>query len=267
MKKGTMDLYIPSTGRAALQTTVFVLPAYWQRVTTLVVYAHELDFYRAAVPKGVAVVAVPPRVKRIGMKRQWILDTCKTSRLCMLDDDLEFYVRRTDEPDHFLGATDANIGDMLATIEQTLSPEVPHAGVCPREGGNRMLADGYCMRMCRVLGYHVPVVRSTEARFDRNPPMEDFDMTLQLLRAGHPNKVLHGWAQGQKGSNTVGGCSGYRTLEVQAKAANNLARLHKGFVKVVQKTTKTAWGGATRTDVVVQWKRAFLSSGKELPCG
>jgi len=36
-----------------------------------------------------------------------------------------------------------------------------------------------------------------------------------------------------------------------------LAELHPGLVKVVTKETKGAWGGGTRTDVVVQWKKAL----------
>jgi len=262
--KNSLELFIPSTGRAALQTTIFALPEPWQRVTTVVVYAHERRAYVETVPPWVTVKAVPERVQRIGMKRQWIVEQAQGPKICMLDDDLELLVRRSDEPAHFLAASTTDVGEMLETIERTLSARIPHVGVCPREGGNRMLEDGYCMRMCRVLAYHMSTLRGSAARFDRNPPMEDFDMTLQLLRLGHPNKVLHLWAHGQRGSNTIGGCSGYRTLKVQAETARRLARLHPGFVKAVQKTTKTAWGGATRTDVVVQWKKAYLSSGKAL---
>jgi hypothetical protein len=33
--------------------------------------------------------------------------------------------------------------------------------------------------------------------------------------------------------------------------------LHPNIVSVVEKTTKTAWGGGTRMDVIIQWKKAL----------
>ena len=58
----------------------------------------------------------------------------------------------------------------------------------------------------------------------------------------------------------MGGCSTYRTMELQGAAAEKLAAKHHPFVKVVIKKTKTAWGGAERKDVIVQWKKAYQSA-------
>jgi len=46
-------------------------------------------------------------------------------------------------------------------------------------------------------------------------------------------------------------------MEVQSQGAERLKELHPDVVEVVEKETKTAWGGATRKDVKVQWKKAF----------
>jgi hypothetical protein len=90
--------------------------------------------------------------------------------------------------------------------------------------------------------------------------MEDFDVTLQLLRKGHRNAVLNQWAQDQGTSNAPGGCSTYRTPEVQAAGAYGLQKLHPDFVTVVDKETKQAWGGGVRKDVRIAWKKALESS-------
>ena len=92
--------------------------------------------------------------------------------------------------------------------------------------------------------------------FGRLEVMEDFDVALRLLRAGHDNVILNNWANNQAGSGKEGGCSHFRTPELHAACASKLASLHPGFVKVVQKTTKGAWGGGTRTDVNIAWKKA-----------
>ena len=118
-----------------------------------------------------------------------------------------------------------------------------------------------CTRLLRMLAYHVPTYKALKVKFDRIQFMEDFDVTLQLLRAGKPNRLLHAWCHDQVTSNAPGGCSTYRTLAKQGVAAHSLKKLHPEFVRVVEKTTKTAWGGATRTDVQIAWKKAYKSSG------
>ena len=43
------------------------------------------------------------------------------------------------------------------------------------------------------------------------------------------------------------------------RCSNELAALHPDFVKVVEKYTKTSWGGGIRTDVRIAWKKAYES--------
>ena len=113
--------------------------------------------------------------------------------------------------------------------------------------------------MMRVLGYNKKYLEREQITFGRIPVMEDFDITLQLLRRGYPNMILNHWVHNQGGSDTTGGCSTFRTPELQEKAANMLKEFHPNFVKVVEKETKTSWGGKKRTDVTVYWKKAYKS--------
>ena len=43
------------------------------------------------------------------------------------------------------------------------------------------------------------------------------------------------------------------------RCAHELEVLHPDYVTVVDKTTKTSWGGGTRTDVRIAWKKAYES--------
>ena len=90
--------------------------------------------------------------------------------------------------------------------------------------------------------------------------MEDFDVTLSLLELGYPNRITYKYAWGQGRSGDDGGCSLYRTSEMQKNAAIRLAEFHPRTVKVVNKRSKTKWGGLdseVRVDVIVNWKKAF----------
>lgn len=149
---------------------------------------------------------------------------------------------------------------MLRTIEGLLD-EYAHVGVSAREGNNRagegdapLLQEN--TRTYRVLAYQTDMFLSVE--HGRVRVMEDFDVNLQLLRQGHKNACLFYWAQGQKMTNAPGGCSTWRTHEVHEESARRLAELHPGLVSLREKHNKTdADGFGTRTEVTIQWKRAY----------
>jgi hypothetical protein len=261
-----MQIYIPTFGRVEQRVTYRSLPAELRPV--LVAYKDEARQYREL---GCNVLEVPPGVKGIAAKRHWLVHEGHNIKeygpnIIMLDDDLRWYERRKDEPDKFQPATPASLKLMFKEVEKMLNRHV-HGAIAAREQANRCTAKyRFNTRPLRALAYDVAMMRKLGIPFNRLPFMEDFDVTLQLLRAGYGNFIVNDWVHNQSGSGATGGCSASRTPEKQAACAIKLAKLHPGFVKVVQKSTKTAWaesGMTTRTDVVIQWKRAFQGSPQE----
>jgi len=255
-----MNIYIPSSGRAGEQYTLRQIPQEWKAKTYLVVPESELHlYYHDAKVHRVGLLGCPH--KGIGPTRQFIIAAAYPGKVCMLDDDLRFFKRRLDDRQKFADAFEADVGKMLDTIERSLE-HMPFVGVCAREGGNRYPDRTYFnCRLLRVLAYRTEILSKEGIRFDDIPVMEDFYVALSLLTKGYSNLMLSDWCHNQRGSNDSGGCSQYRTMDVQKTAALKLQELFPDFVTVVTKTTKTAWGGQERTDVRVQWKQAFASSG------
>lgn len=258
-----MHMYITSRGRARTQYTLGNLPRKLRNNVVLVVPRAERKEYEA-IHSG-EVVCVGPNIETLSMKRQWLVRyhrrTYTEPRLIMLDDDLSFAVRRTDDRTKFKTASDNDISTMFEYVWKELLTAA-HAGILAREGGNRATLDKIvCARMMRILGYNSDILAYHKIRFDRLPVMSDFDVTLQLLRAGYLNTVFANWVQDQRGgSNAPGGCSTYRTKKLLKETAHRLAALHKPFVTIEEKVTKGAWGGGTRTDVRIAWKKAYASS-------
>ena len=255
-----MNIYIPSSGRHDKQTTLTSLPPVLsnQGLITVVVPVDEYSIYRDWTGSNIKIVA-PDIPKGIGHARQWCCDQ-EPIKCLMLDDDLVFATRRGDEPTKFRDAKDKEIIQALSEMGRALNT-YSHVGMATREGGNRMTEPwDYNTRLLRILGYRTDIMRELGVRFDAIPVMEDFFVSLSLLTAGTQNAKLNWMVQNQGGSNTEGGCSQYRTPEVQAAAAHVLHERFPKFVKVVEKTTKTAWGGGTRTDVTVYWKKALASA-------
>lgn len=253
-----MDIVIPSRGRPHSQESLKQLRAAGLYVTVVVPMAELESYLHHAQDPWVRVCSLPEHIQGIAHKRQWMLENIGVDdAFIMVDDDLTFFKRRTDDPTKLADITPEELYRAFLLMEVTLKTHA-HVGFAAREGANRNTESHiYNTRIMRVLGYNRAVLKQHNITFGRVPVMEDFDVALQLLRAGLPNVILNQYAHNQKGSGAVGGCSVWRTPQVHAAAAQELAKLHPKYVKVVEKTTKTAWGGGTRTDVTIQWKRAY----------
>ena len=252
-----MDIYIPSLGRAdQLAHTIDRLRSAGVHHAKLVIGQDDPDRSSYSRRFGESSLLVLPRkITGIGKVRQHLIDI-SDGPVLMLDDDLGFFVRRDDDPKLLRRAEPKDIKAGLKRMEKALKTHA-HAAFAVREGANRCTDELiYNVRCLRALGYDADVLKREKVRFDRLPVMEDFDVALQLLRKGYNSVTINTFLQDQGASNAPGGCSTYRSMEVQAQGAEGLASLHPEFVTVVDKDAKGEGPWAKRKDVRVQWKRA-----------
>lgn len=278
----SMLIAIPSCGRAQKQITLRHIRKHkLEDRTVLVVPFNEAERYRLYLGEKVKIVQCPHN--GISKTREWIL--CKLTeemgydKVLMVDDDMDFCVRPEISNAKLLTIEDTKtFMGMLETLEDWLDHGFAHVGLSARQGNNREFYDEHgvyglhpyrdATRMMNCYAYNVKTLKLIgNIEFGRTEVMEDFDLTLQLLRRGFPNRVSFHYCWNQRGSDKEGGCSKYRTPAVQQQAAETLADLHPGFVKVVIKKSKDsspAWKNMKeRYDVSVQWRKAFDSfSGK-----
>lgn len=246
-----MKLLLTTYGRANRQITYNNLPPDLQKQVLFVIQDREKHLY-----PGKKGVLLPPHIQTLYEARQFLIERFNEP-ICLLDDDLDFAVRRSDDRTKFRQPEPSDIHDMFATLQLELEV-YPLVGIAAREGGNRNTDISYqATRQMRIHALDPIFFRRHGIRFDRVKVMEDFDATLQVLATGNPNFVLNEWVTNQAGSNTEGGCSHYRTMEVQEESAKELARLWPKYVQLVRKTTKGSWNGQERVDVRVQWKRCY----------
>lgn len=255
-------LMIPTLGRVNMQTTLMNLPEEIREAAVLVVKGHEADEYEFEYSDICDIHILPDDVVGISATRQHCIETCKTEFLFMLDDDLAFFKR--DEITNKLGkSTDDEIECMFEELIDALGfEEFTLVGVSSRSGNNHV-QDDY-KDVTRQGGFHgVNIAKFNEEglRFDTSEVMEDFNLLLDMFTQGIPNRVFYKYCWDQKGgSGMQGGCSTFRTPEVQHACALALKERYPDFVTVVQKQSKTAWKGngmETRTDVRMQWKKAY----------
>lgn len=255
-----MRIYIPTRGRQDKQITLQNLPQELRNKASLV-FNYEEKNIAQSLDTGVPAHIAHKECNTIGKIRQYIIETHDIKqygpKLIMLDDDLGFNMRRTDIRQKFLPATDEAVIKGFQLVEELLESHA-HGGIRARQMSQDAPDIEYNCRTLRALAYNTTILRKENINFDRLIVMEDFDVTLQLLRKGYSNFNISSIIQGQGSSNAPGGCSLYRNHERQAEGANGLASHHPGLVKVKEtKTNWQGWGSDKRIDVMVSWKKAY----------
>jgi len=251
-----LDIYIPSLGRCGRVLTLDHIPGPWLKHTYIVVNTDEQKQYKKEY--GDDMIMVSP-VNGIASVRQWVLENCLSRYALFLDDDMSFSHRTSEKKLKKTRGWD--VKKMLQLLISWLDEGFAHVGISPRFG-NFQVEEPWVEvgRMNNAYAYNVDTFLTTGVRFDRLEVMEDFDVTLSLLEKGFPNRITYEYAWAQKKSGDVGGCSAYRTSQMQEKAAHELKKLHPKYVKVVQKESKVKWEGfdsKIRTDVNISWKKAY----------
>lgn len=265
-----LTIFIPTRGRIDKQVTLASLPKELLDRVVLVAPKEEVKALRQLHSN---VVAQPSSVINIAQKRAWIIKhLCDTDKLLMMDDDLYWNSRQVTDAngkeqfvkeffDDERGKTRlllANPKHVVAAVKEFSKylDKYAHAGFGSRMGNSRIPeATRTTTRMMHALGY-VTNIAKKEIVFNRINQKEDFDYTLQLLRKGFNNIVIHHTFVETKGYGMAGGCKEEREAVGHDDSAYRLAELHPEFVSVVERNYKT---GIPRKEVVVQWKKAYES--------
>lgn len=262
-----MPIYIPTAGRpdTVATRTLAQIPEHMLGMTWIVCPAKDMDAYtrRLKVQKERGLRFIHEHGPGIaGIRRQIGEHAQETGarKFFMLDDDLKFFRHKADGDFHLEATSESSFTKMVKEVSLYLE-DYAHVSISSREGNNRYGVGPaplpiYNTRALRALAFQTKPF--LECEHGRVLVMEDFDVQLQLLRKGFPNVVFAYWAHDQQMTNAKGGCSTYRTHEVQEASARKLADLHPGCVTLRQKENKTDRGGfGTRTEVTVYWKKAL----------
>lgn len=266
-----MRIFIPTRGRWSKmnQGTMKFLPINDFKRTIIVVHSSELEQYTRVLTPHLAngLTIIPMTYNTLPEKKHLIGQYAQDNgitKFCLFDDDLDLLIRIKDDDWRMRNQTNEDTTEMFNYIEGLLTV-FAHGALSPREGNNR-IGNGSREELL------ITNTRAMRAHFFRTKEflsipqnrlldVEDFDNTLSLLEAGYENVVPYWYASGQKKTNADGGCSLYRNNELHDQEIRKLQSFHPGFVFLRTKSNKTDKEGfGTRTEVNIQWKKAYLSS-------
>lgn len=256
-------IYIPTKGRPTLQKTYTNLTNDLKEITYLVIDKEDFNPYvEAGIPEGNLLV-VPKKIKGIASTRQEIIKNAyklDIDNICMLDDDITFQRRVKGK---IVNSTNSQVNSAFKQIVSWLDSGYVHCGIAIRSMDYDNPSNSKVVsRMMHVLGYSPSFIIENGCSFlkgvTKDFSMDDFHMTLQLLRKGEKNIVSLINRISPSASNSKGGASLWRTLESHNKSAMQLKKNHPEFVTVKE---KHGWQGmeGKRLDVIIQWKKAYES--------
>jgi len=254
MWRNVMRIIIPTRGRVNYQLTLQSLSGELRKRTTIVCPKTE-RLRLACLDDDIEVVAQPDPDWKIAQKRKWIMEEWSRrgcEKILMLDDDLSFWTRISESNTGLRPISGDELGAEIQRLADKLGPEYPHVGFGPRQGNDKVESGWKTpARMMCSLAYYLPIV--VECELGRIETREDFDLTLQLLRKGYRNAVWHTTVHDQK-YDAPGGCSPWRTPESSKADAYELARLHPGYVSVVERAYEAS---VPRKEEICQWQKAL----------
>tara|TARA_R100000995_G_C3437000_1_gene101363 strand:+ start:5 stop:778 length:774 start_codon:yes stop_codon:yes gene_type:complete len=249
-----MKICIPTYKRVDLQITLNQIPKILYPDTFLICTKEEENLLKKY---NIQLIVLPDNVKGIGNIRQYIVENLKTDFIWFLDDDLIFY-RREINKTKLLKIKDADFIELYNWNKKCLEKGYAIVG-CSAQGGNNRFKGKFTFfgRIYASYALNSKILKKHNIKFNEMEVMEDFNVVLHLLRFGYKSIINTEFAHNQKASNQAGGCSEFRTYDLQKKSAFLLSEKHKPFVSVVKKESKNWVGMKHRFDVKIFWKKAF----------
>jgi len=246
---------IPTLGRLHNQITYNNMPESVQKRTHFVVQSHEAD--EAIHLFGAESVRIlPPSINRIGPTRQWIWEEYRGTDHAVFDDDIKVthrgtgkYVLSAEEDWKLLESTvdSWHKSDRpICSLGTTWAPPPPD----PFSDNGRIMTNWwFSANLTHPLDW------------TRVPAGEDLDVVLQTLTAGIQNRISYDFLASVGGTNSAGGCSTWRNIDVHNESQRKLAALWPDFVKMSEKDVKSGpWKGQKKINVTLLCKKAYKSS-------
>ncbi len=252
-------VYIPTKGRKnfSAQKTLQQILTHSDIKPTIVCPEKEVLFFEDSIPSPFIKVI---NKKYLSQVWQAILEDCPTKGVIIIDDDLRFCVRYIGIHDWLNQIKDKELNDMFAWMSDQLDAGYVHGSISIRKG-NHFIEESFrdCANAKDCLFFNRDVLLAENARLDGLKTMQDFDITLQLMSKGYPNRVGYNWCTDQMDPAAEGGTTLYRTPEVQKEAAHQLRDMWPDYVKVIKKKakSKSAIYGDMRWDVRIAWRKCW----------
>jgi hypothetical protein len=273
MGKLEKDLHIAiiTRGRIDEQRTLRQMSPEVRKYVTLYVHPGEKSQHEKNWGGKVHdIVDCPKEAKNIGEIREWVAWNAPNGKVIFADDDLKFCVRKKDykspktmipknyTPEEILEHQTDMFNWMWKTLDE---PDIGVVSVPQRQ--YNLPNTPFLERDKRFYSFWgLNVEKYTDERNDvfmsQWPIKEDFIVGIAMRQMGYHIAINNGYAWDSWDSNHAGGCSNYRTIQMQNDIAKRMAEKWPDFVSIKVRNNKH-WGGEFEgkesLDVTIKWSK------------
>lgn len=181
--------------------------------------------------------------------------------LFIFDDDLVLSMHNPilgKEP-AFIPCDNKSIKILLEQAAHLVCPELPALSFTPIMSRTQPCLINYCSWLSMVTVFYISHFKEYNHRFWQGKEIEaycDVNFSLQLLRDGFLTANMTTLLLNNV-FNNPGGCSLYRTLEVQNASVEYLKKIYPTFVRTHKKYGFLDDKNVERESPIVNWKKAF----------
>lgn len=272
-----LDLFIVTRGRTESQILIDYLPNFISK--RVIIACHKGEKVEIDKNYGKRIkYSIEYEGDSIGEARDWCIYHSDKKYVLFLDDNITFNVRtqfsdfgkkvkhglyRVCEKRFYKKNVDIHLENLFQDIYNKISTdEYGIVGISARPGNNRIEKD--FVDNCRIFGcwaINKELYSLINYRFSKLEIREDFYVSLGFLINGIKIGQFYKYSfNKERGTNSKGGCSTYRTDELLEKTAEYLHKEFPEFVRIVEKDKKT-WNNLGKegkvTDVYIYWKKAY----------
>ena len=214
---------------------------------------------------GYQTLDCPIQGSGIAPVRKWIAEHGEGKRYAVLDDDIEFVYtcRDNEEGPSNRPMTEEQFDDMFDTMNSWMDEGYIHVAcdVCwnPPTRNIDFKINSRITTNIFYDGTKLPIDKIDWTSLDI---AEDYFVNLQCLTMGYQNKVSLKYRTNPSATQSKGGCSTFRTLDIHNESMKKLKEKFPEFVELREKITKNSgeWSGKPRLAATISWKKAYQSS-------
>jgi hypothetical protein len=233
-------VYIPTLGRENNQITLKSIPEEWKSRVFLVCPKNEEHEWenRIDVPEYC--------MGSISKTRQFIVENSKSNLVGMMDDDLTFYERDSENLTKTIKLKD--IREYLDLMESWLKEGDVYCTQSSTFMSHKNLEEYYYGKPYATHFLNRDYLISNNIRFDTLDYFEDFHVPLSILESGKRLRISGKYIAKERQANADGGCSLNRDGVKNKQAMYNLQKLHPKYITLKEET------GAKNQNLIVDLK-------------
>lgn len=246
-----MKLYITTLGREGRQITLNQIPNSWKEKTYLVCPKEEVHDWpnRIDVPEYCQGY--------LAKTRQWVMEMSDDKHVGLLDDDIRFYKRDSENKTKRTLASESEMTELFDMFDSWLKEGDVYCACSNSFRSHENPSEYYYGKPSHCFFFDRDYLAEQNIRFDDIFTFEDFHVPISILKSGKRLRLTGEYISQEKKANAPGGCSITRNGMNNRNSMLQLAQMHPNYVTVKESPGAKNQGLIVNLKMRIGWKKLY----------